>query len=177
MTNHIGKAIAGIALFTSATLASAAPHAHHEHGIIRLDIAIENQQINVFLHSPLDSFMGFERAPRTDAEKKNAANALALLRSGSLLQPDSAADCTLTESQVVAPVLEGKAKEKNGHADLEASYVFECKNMNALKTMQLGFYEQFKHTKKIEAQIATPKGQSKSTVSRKNPVIKFDLNF
>ena len=37
------------------------------------------------LELPLDSLLGFERAPRTDAERKAAADVLARLRSGGTL--------------------------------------------------------------------------------------------
>lgn len=174
MQNYIQKTFIIAALLANANLSTAAPHAHHDHGVIQLDVVIEDDKVNVSLQSPLDSFLGFERAPRTTTEKKNADNALALLRTGGLLQPDISANCTLTDSQVSAPVLEGKATEKDGHADLEANYIFGCKNISALKTMRLGFFDAFKHTMKIEVQLATPVGQSKTTVLKKNPIIKFE---
>lgn len=164
-----------VAVFlTASTIAFAAPHAHHDHGVVRLDLAIEGDEINVFMQSPLDSFVGFERAPRTDAEKKRAAEALELLRGGSLLKPNPEAECTLTAKEVNAPVLEGKAREKDGHADLEANYVFKCQKTPALTAVQTGFFDAFKHTKKVEVQIAGPKGQSKTTLTKKNSVIKLD---
>ena len=51
---------------------AAAQHAH-EHGRLRLAIAIDGEQLSIALEAPLDSLVGFERAPRTDAERRSAA--------------------------------------------------------------------------------------------------------
>lgn len=165
------KLIAITTLLTSTQVTFAAPHAHHDHGVVRLDIAIEGDGMNVFMQSPLDSFVGFERAPRTDAEKKLASNALTLLRSNSLLKPNPEAECVLSFSEVNAPVLEGKAREKNGHADLEANYVFKCMKPNMLTSLRTELLESFKHAKKVEVQVAGPKGQKKTTLRGKNSTI------
>lgn len=163
--------VAVAASFTSITCAIAQTHHHHEHGIVRLDVAVDGPHINVLLQSPLDSFVGFERAPRTDAEKKRAEDALDALRSGVLLQPNPQAGCTLSSVEVAAPVLEGKAKEKGGHADAEASYVFTCTAIEKLTALNTLFYQTFKHTKKVEAQVIDSKGQRKVSVRKKDTAI------
>lgn len=171
MRTHITALLTTAIMLTNTNLAIAAPHAHHEHGIIRLDVAIEGNEINIFMQSPLDSFVGFERAPRTDSEKKKSANALAVLRGDSLLKPNEEAQCKLTTIEVSAPVLEGKAREKNGHADLEANYVFNCANLSDLKSISTTFFKAFKHTKKVEVQIAGHRGQSRATLTEKNSTL------
>lgn len=126
------------------------------------------------MQSPLDSFVGFERAPRTGAETKHATGSLTALRTGNLLRPNRDAECTLVSAEVDAPVLEGKARDKNGHADLEANYLFKCNNASALKTLRVDFFDKFKYTKKVEVQIAGPEEQSKVTLSKNNPNIKLN---
>lgn len=175
MIQQLGKVI----VVSTVWLALAAPlaaqtHHHHDHGVIRLDVAAEGQTINVFLESPLDSFVGFERAPRTEVEKKRAADALAALRSGSLLEPNREAQCTLGSTEVKAPVLEGQAREKNGHADLEATYVFNCNQPDKLTAINTRFFEKFKHTKKVEAQVVGPKGQNKASLNKNNTLIRLN---
>ncbi len=157
--------------FTCLNPAVAQTHHHHEHGIVRLDVAVDGSNINVLLQSPLDSFVGFERAPRTDAEKKRAANALDALRSGVLLQPNPQANCTLISVEVAAPVLEGKAKERGGHADAEASYEFTCTAIEKLTALNTLFYQTFKYTKKVEVQVIDAKGQRKVSVPKKDTAI------
>ncbi|NDH31293.1 MAG: DUF2796 domain-containing protein, partial [Betaproteobacteria bacterium] len=41
----------------------------HEHGVAALEISLSGQTLNLRLSSPLDSFLGWERAPRNDQEK------------------------------------------------------------------------------------------------------------
>ena len=41
----------------------------HVHGVATLDIAVEARKITVQLESPLDNLLGYERTPRTDAER------------------------------------------------------------------------------------------------------------
>lgn len=39
----------------------------HQHGVARLDIAVDAGRISLQRDSPLDKLLGFERAPRNDA--------------------------------------------------------------------------------------------------------------
>lgn len=154
-------------------VALAGPH-HHDHGVIRLDVAVDGPQLSVMLQSPLDSFVGFERAPRTDAEKKRASEALRLLREGvPVLSPNAEAQCSLKLANVSAPVLEGQSKPKDGHADLEADYQFECAKPEQLTHLKTGFFDHFKHTKKVEVQVAGPKGQKKAKLSKAQATLQF----
>lgn len=150
----------------TACMAGTAVAGPHDHGVIRINMAIEGEQLVVSLTSPLDSFVGFERAPRTDAEKERAATALKAMRSGELLQPSPEAQCTLKNAQVEAPVLEGKAKPQGGHADLEAEYEFACANPQALGAINLGYFDAFRWTKRVEVQHAGPNGQGQATLRR-----------
>jgi len=182
------------ALATSAMalVIAALPSAHagkaHEHGVAKLDVAIEGNKLTVALESPLDSLLGFERAPRTDAERKAAADVLARLRSGGeLFKPDPAAQCTLSKAEVSAPVLEptntaigkapvsGAAAKAAGdeHADLEASYEYTCGQPQQLRTLELGLFVAFKRMQRIEVQVAGTQGQSKVTLKRPARTVKL----
>ena len=52
----------------------------HVHGIAKLDVAVEATKITVQLESPLDNLLGYERAPRTDAERRQADAMVARLK-------------------------------------------------------------------------------------------------
>jgi ATP-dependent Clp protease adaptor protein ClpS len=54
------------------SLAAAAASKPHEHGTVRLDVSIEGPQLTIAMTAALDNWLGFERAPRTDAERKAA---------------------------------------------------------------------------------------------------------
>lgn len=153
-----------------------AAHAH-QHGHVSLDVAVEGGTLTLAMSSPLDSIVGYERAPRTEAERRAAAQALARLRApGALFVPDAAAGCKLAQATVEAPVLEGDGKgggAGDGHADLDADYEFECAKPEALRTLKLGLFDTFARIKEIVVQTATPAGQTRVELQRPANTVKL----
>lgn len=85
-------AMATLAVLTMAPLAWAGKA--HEHGVARVDIGVETGRITLDLELPLEDLAGFERAPRTDAERATVAAVLARLREADkLVRIDGAARC------------------------------------------------------------------------------------
>ncbi len=144
----------------------------HEHGALKLDVVIEGNKLMIAMEAPLDNLLGFERAPRTEAERKAAADVLARLRSPNqgkaLFVTDAAAQCSLSKAEVQAPVLEPgvKTAAKDEHADLDASYEFNCALPGELRSLDLGLFDAYKGIQRIDVQVAGPKGQSKVTLKR-----------
>jgi hypothetical protein len=151
----------------------AAPHAH-EHGAVKLDVAIDGAALTIGLEAPLDSLIGFERAPRNDKERRAADEGLTRLRSGAgLFSADAAAQCTLVKVEVQAPVLDPgtkasakTAEAKDEHADLDATFEYKCAQPQLLRTLDVGLFDAFKRIQRIDVQVAGPKGQLKSTLKR-----------
>lgn len=151
----------------------------HEHGAVTLDLAIEGGRLSIELGAPLDSLLGFERAPRTDAERKAAADVLARLRSPDKGKPlftmDTAAQCTLSQVEVQASVLEPGAKTAagDGHADLGASYAFDCAVPQALRGLDVGLFDAYRRIQRIDVQVVGPAGQTKVTLRRPARTVKL----
>lgn len=152
--------------------AAAAAGSAHEHGVVRLDVAVEADGFSVGLQAPLDNLVGYERAPRSDAERRVAAEALERLRNSaaSLFKADAAARCTLTAAEVRAPLLEGRGGA-GGHADLDADYTFKCADARALRSIDVGLFDAFRRIQRIEVQIAAPHGQRRDTLRRPSRVL------
>ncbi|MFZ2989011.1 DUF2796 domain-containing protein [Ideonella sp.] len=143
----------------------------HEHGALKLDIALDGSTLSIDMEAPLDNLLGFERAPRTDAERKAAAEVLARLRSldktNPLFVPDAAAQCALVKAEVEAPVLEStKPLAKDDHADVDATYTYTCAQPLALKRLEVRLFDAYKRIARIDVQVAGAKGQSKATLKR-----------
>lgn len=144
----------------------------HEHGALKLDVAVEGNRLTIAMEAPLDNLLGFERAPRTDAERKAAVQVLARLRSTDksalLFTPDAAAQCTLGKTEVQAPVLEPGAKlaAQDGHADLDATYEFSCAQAGELRSLDVGLFDAYQRIQRIDVQVAGAKGQWKVTLRR-----------
>lgn len=161
---------AGLALALAVCGGTAWAGKAHEHGVVKLDVALDGNKLTVAMEIPLDNLLGFERAPRTDAERKAAADVLARLRSPSqgkpLLAVDAAAQCSLSKAEVQAPVLEPGAKAGDGHADVDADYEFSCAKPAELRSLTIGLFDAYKRIQRIDAQVAGAKGQSKATLKR-----------
>lgn len=155
------------AFFATAT-ATAIAAAPHQHGVASLSVAVDGSNLSIDLDAPLDGFLGFERAPRSDAEKKAAADLLARLKAADgLFKPDAAAGCKLTAAEVKADALQPGAKPAQGdHADLEAQFSFNCAQPAALRQLDVGLFDAFQRLQRIDVQVAGAKGQAKITLKR-----------
>lgn len=145
------------------------PHAH-VHGQVKLDVAIDVRAITIHVDSPLDSIVGFERAPRTDAERKTAQQALAQLRAaGRLFTIDPAAACTLSQVDLDAPTL-GLGDAPQGpapaHGDLDGNIVFECRSPVQARYIDVALFDAFPDIRRIDVRIATPSGQYQRRLKR-----------
>jgi hypothetical protein len=165
-----GRQLALGAALCIAASAQAAGHAH-EHGVVKLDIAIDAGTVTVQMQTPLDNLIGFERAPRNDAERKKADAAVARLKAAdSLFRIDPAAGCTLGKVELVSAPLKLGASEPgaadDGHADLDADFTFTCRNAAGAAFIDLALFNAFAGMQRIEVQIAAPQGQFKRTLQR-----------
>ena len=71
MTHRRIRRHAALALVLSTALMGAAQAAGaHQHGVAQLEVAADGNSLTVTLDTPLDNLLGFERGPRTDAERK-----------------------------------------------------------------------------------------------------------
>lgn len=159
-----------VPLFALCVGAAQAQQHAHVHGQLKLDVAIDAQTLTVAIDAPLDGFVGFERAPRTDAERKTAQQAVAQLQAADkLFVIDPAAGCKLAQIELDAPTLglgQARAGEPEGHADLEASFTFQCRSPAQARFIDLTLFEAFRHLQQIDAQIAAPDGQYQRTLRR-----------
>jgi hypothetical protein len=145
----------------------------HEHGVARLDIGVEPARVVLQFDSPLDNLIGFERAPRNDAERDAVAAAVARLRdAGKLFRVDPAAGCQAAGVELVSSVLglgpaePARAGAQDGHGDLEATVTFQCSAGAKAAFVEVGLFEAFPRLNRLTLQIVTPRGQIKATLRR-----------
>ena len=167
------KPLCTAAALVLVTLAASAQEQHaHVHGLLKLDVAIDGATLTIAIDSPLDTIVGFERAPRTEAEKKAVEQAVAQLRNaGALFRIDAAAGCKVGQIDLDAPTIglgEAKAAGAEAHADLEASTTFRCTDAAKARFIDVALFEAFKNLRQVDAQIASPEGQFQRTLKRPN---------
>lgn len=156
-----------------ATGAAAAPgHAHgHTHGQGTMTVVLDGQRLAVELDVPLESLLGFERAPRTDAERRQVQKALAVLRdAGRWLLPAADAGCTLEQQSVDAPELEAAAttqptaRAARPHPDAQVQVQFQCAQPQRLGRLEVRLFEQAPALQKLQVQSVLPTGQRQAVL-------------
>lgn len=146
----------------------------HQHGVGRLDLAVDGGRVHLLLRLPLDSVLGFERAPRTPAERQQVEALRGRLREGpTLFRLDPAAGCRLDAVELDAPVLDGGAGPEDGHADLEVRQVYHCQAPAQLQQMELRAFASFPRLARLDVQAVLPQGQRKLTLTRTSPTLKL----
>ncbi|MGJ7520258.1 DUF2796 domain-containing protein [Variovorax sp. LT1P1] len=173
MCGRFFRLLASAALVAAPFALQAQSQHAHVHGQIELDVVVDGPTVVITMEAPLDNFVGFERAPRNADEKKAVDDAVARLRAAdTLFAIDPAGNCKLGPVELRAPVLglgtapAGAAAA--GHADLDATFAFNCASAAATKFIDVGLFTAFKGPRQIDVQIAAPQGQFKRTLKRPN---------
>ncbi len=147
-----------------------AAEAAHVHGVARLDVAVESTKLTIQLESPLDNLVGFERAPRTDAERALVNTAVARLKAAdAMFKIDPAGQCKLTKVDLASAALKlgtpDPEEVKAGHADIDGSFEFDCADAAKARFVDVDLFS-FPHLQRLEIQAATPPGQFKQSLKR-----------
>lgn len=157
---------AALACITASALAGPA----HVHGQATLEIAVEPRSLTLRLEIPQDNLLGHERTPRTAAEQQAAAAAIQRLRDGArLFVLPADRGCKLASVEIEAPRLQpgAAASGPGGHADVDASYRFDCARTEGLRSIDLGgLFDAFVRLQQIQAQVAAADGQHQARVKR-----------
>lgn len=168
-----------VALLLSVSYAQAHQHAH-THGLLQLDVAIDSQSITLQFESPLDNFLGFEHAPRTDAERKKVREMVAALTSADgLFYVDPDAGCRISSVRLDSAALglgeeakaidKKKASQHGEHADIDAIIVFSCPQAEKARFITVKLFDRYPHLYAINVQVATSQGQFKRSLKADAP--------
>ena len=170
----------------------------HEHGVGRLNAALDGQTLELELDSPAMNLVGFEHAASTPADKAKVAAVRAQLEQPLVLfSLPQAANCVLSQQELNSPLFGDKpdadddhdhdhdhdhkdAKDADGHehhhdhSEIHAHYQFTCSQPDALKTLDLAqVFKTFPATQKIQVQLISPNGQQGLEVTAKAATLKF----
>jgi len=186
------------ALLPLAVAHAADEHEHgslgaHEHGVGRLNAALDGQTLELELESPAMNLVGFEHLATTDADKAKVAAAKAKLENPlALFNLPKAAGCKVATQELESPLFGDKPDaddhddddhaeaDKDGHehhhdhSEIHAHYQFSCSAPGALKTLDLAtIFNTFPATQKIQVQLISPSGQQGVEVTAKAAALKF----
>lgn len=159
----------------------------HVHGLALLDVAFDGGRLQLDLEATAHDLVGFERAPRDEAEKARLdAARRTLLDHARLWQFNVAAGCVAE-----APVLEvpgtpegaaakahahghghehgdGHAQEKK-HGDWRVRYRFQCRNPEALRAIDTGLFAAFPAIESVRVQLIDASGARAASLTPAQP--------
>ncbi|MDC8011113.1 DUF2796 domain-containing protein [Tahibacter soli] len=144
------------------TLAPAFATAHgvHEHGAATLAVTLEGDRLELALGAPGASIVGFERAPRDDAERAALARAQALLAApAQWIALPAAAGCALESSAA-------DFDTAGEHADFDVRAAWRCTAPARLTTLDLTLFERFARLERVTANLVLPDRQDSRTLAR-----------
>jgi len=163
----------------------------HEHGVGRLNAALDGKTLALELQSPAMNLVGFEHVATSDADKAKVAAARALLEQPlALFNLPKAAGCVVENQELESPLFgdtpdadddhDEDDKDEDGHehhhdhSEIHAHYQFTCATPNALKTLDLAnMFNAFPATRTIQVQLIGPSGQQGVDVTAKAAALKF----
>jgi len=162
----------------------------HEHGVGRLNAALDGKTLELELESPAMNLVGFEHVASSDADKAKVAAARAQLEQPLVLfSLPKAASCVVAKQELESPLFGDKpeaddhdedAKDADGHehhhehSEIHAHYQFTCAKPEALKNLDLTqVFKTFPATLKIQVQLISPAGQQGVEATAKAANLKF----
>ena len=157
-----------LAFVVSTAWAQNKPHAHHKahaHGQGELELAIEKGRIQGTLRVPMESLLGFEHAPKTDAQRAQVAALRKLLENpNNIVAPPANAVCQVTESVAESALFSGTVK--GGHSELAYTFGWDCAKPDQLTSLGLPVFASHKRLKQLEVSLVVNGQQS---AMRRNP--------
>ena len=131
----------------------------HQHGAANLQVSLDGRVLQIAFDGPADNVLGFEHAPRTDAQKKAVARAEQQLKQPlQLFETPLAAQCEAQPPQVEMKLPAAGSGET--HSDVEAEWRWECGKPDALTHVDAGgLFKAFSRLKQLKAQLVTAQGQ------------------
>ena len=146
-------------------------HAAHSHGAGLLELSVLAGKVSGRFDIPMESLLGHEHLPRTDAQKKAMAHLQTALASVDYLMTlPAAAQCKQLSLKATSSMFEGKKSE---HSELEVEFAFECAQPAALTEMRIPLFAKYPRLKSLKADMVGPKGQKSVTLTAKDSVLRF----
>ncbi len=163
----------------------------HEHGQARLQMALENDRIELMLTSPAYNLVGFEYKARTEAEKKQLADTSQWLKTTPLINT-GAGTCSVTSATVS---LGGDQEhhhhddhdghhhdhshdqhsgDKTTHRDYEVTQQLSCAGIGPDQTLTTPLPERFPELETLTIEWVGPNGQGSTVVTSESR--NFDLS-
>jgi hypothetical protein len=162
----------------------------HEHGVGRLNVAIEGKRVSMELEVPGADIVGFEHQASTAAQQASVKKAKTTLEGVlNVFKLPAEAKCKLAKATVKiqaedehehehenadkAEAAHGDGGEGQHHSEFHAAYAIDCAAPEKLTGIDFKYFDLFAGARKLDVNLVTDKGQNHYEVSREQPQLKF----
>jgi hypothetical protein len=164
-------ALACALLITTPAVVAADTKAHR-HGAARLQVSLDGQTLQITFDGPADNILGFERAPKTEAQKNTVAKAEQQLKEpAGLFVIPAEARCEPQPARVELKLPPPNSRDE--HSEAEAEWRWRCEKPDALTHIDVTLFKLFPRLKTLRAEVATARGQRTVTLQAKAPRLKI----
>ena len=153
--------IIGLIISVNTIAGEQALHAH-EHGAIKVGMAVDKNIVEIDMDGPSESFISFEYIPKTTKDKKlfNDAEIKWTKNLDSLIAFDKKLNCKVTEASFKQVVDEKETKESGVHSDIEATAKITCSHNLSGSEVTVSLRKVFKHIKKLSVEVLSTETKS-----------------
>jgi hypothetical protein len=166
MTRPSPSLVAILALAITAPLHAQAKA--HAHGLAELDIVIEGRAGTLAFRAPAEDLIGFERAPRTPAERWQRDLALLRLqtRMREMVRFDPMLGCTIKASALHGGADNPDHADADGHAEVHAEFALACAQPPAGRDIRFAFSTVFPAIRSVQVQLLSDDRQDGRRIER-----------
>lgn len=182
-----------ITMCTLAPLALAAGNpGAHEHGHARLQLAVEQNRIDLLLNSPAQNLAGFEHEARTENEKSRLDDINRWLEATPLINP-LGSTCRVTSAAVElggSAETRGKEdhyphedsghqdhednREETNHREYDVTQQLECDRIDSGEQLTSELLDRFPNLEQLTVEWVGPSGQGSARLTPSNPTFTVD---
>jgi len=169
----------------------------HVHGVGRLNVVFEDNQLQLELFTPAMNIVGFEHEPTNAEQEKLVKDALAVLQDvDQVFDWPAEAGCKAIEVEVETAMMEDEHHEHDAaghdehedhdehhegheehdeevHSEFHATYVVQCKKPESMRFLDVNLFQPFPGTEEIQAQVVGPQGQTALELTSESARIAF----
>lgn len=182
--NRLPAAITLCFLAALTPLSQASEQRAHQHGHAQLQIAVENNSIDLILTSPAQNLLGFEHQPRTQQQKHTLENARQWLTTEALITPADG-NCTVKSASMEFSAT--ATKDSRGHhdddhhhneaidehANIEVSQLLNCTGADLNGRLTSPLIDQFAEIQELSVEWVTSRGQGSTKLNAPNDQFRF----
>jgi Protein of unknown function (DUF2796) len=133
-------------------------HRAHQHGAAKLQVSLDGRALQISFEGPADNILGFEHAPKNDAQKKALVRAEEQLKQPTqLFAIPPAAECQAQPVRLDTRL--PAAGDGETHSEMEVDWRWECAEPQALTHVDVGLFKAFPRLKQLHVHVATAQGQ------------------